>query len=240
MKKIFEKCGPLVKNSYYRPVFSTIKPSPNHHSIYTYSMQTSRENTTKPTSNLFKLAKQKQNVSIRTPQEPSEPSISDPVVETQSNPVRKRRKRRRLFSHADKKLLTMTPSAVSRVNFLMSNQNDPNIVGLSIGVTRRGCNGLTYKMDYVYKNQFESDPDLSSPMGTVFLKSLDQPNKPSLPHEHVIEHSIHLFVNREALFFILGSEMDFIENEVEAKFDWINPNAKSRCGCGESFTIDDD
>ena len=46
-----------------------------------------------------------------------------------------------------------------------------------------------------------------------------------------------IFVDPTAVMFLLGSEMDYVEGKIESGFVFNNPNEKSRCGCGESFSV---
>ena len=44
-----------------------------------------------------------------------------------------------------------------------------------------------------------------------------------------------LFDDSKAVFFLLGTEMDYIETDIRSEFIFNNPNSESECGCGESF-----
>ena len=48
---------------------------------------------------------------------------------------------------------------------------------------------------------------------------------------------VKIFIDPKASFFLIGTEMDYEENELESGFKFKNPNEKGRCGCGESFHI---
>ena len=48
---------------------------------------------------------------------------------------------------------------------------------------------------------------------------------------------IKIFVDPKASLFLIGTEVDYIESELESGFKFINPNEKGRCGCGESFHV---
>ena len=46
-----------------------------------------------------------------------------------------------------------------------------------------------------------------------------------------------MIVDSKALMFLIGTEMDYIDNEIKSEFVFNNPNAKGECGCGESFHV---
>ena len=73
----------------------------------------------------------------------------------------------------------------------------------------RGCNGNSYVMEYTKKKE-----------------PLDQ---------HVQDKGVNVFVDNNALFSLIGTEMDFVEDKTRSEFVFNNPNAKGTCGCGESF-----
>lgn len=47
---------------------------------------------------------------------------------------------------------------------------------------------------------------------------------------------VKVFVGSRALLHVIGTEMDYVEDDLQAGFVFNNPMAKSTCGCGESFT----
>ena len=58
--------------------------------------------------------------------------------------------------------------------------------------------------------------------------------------EVVEQRDVRVVVDQKALLFLLGTEMDFIDNEIKSEFVFNNPNAEGTCGCGESFHVDKD
>jgi iron-sulfur cluster assembly accessory protein len=105
--------------------------------------------------------------------------------------------------------LTLTPSAVERVRALV--QEKPTCVGLRIGVRQRGCNGLSYTLDYAeQKEKFD---------------------------EEVHQDGIKIFIDKKAQLSILGTEMDYQESKLASEFVFNNPNISGTCGCGESFSM---
>lgn len=109
-------------------------------------------------------------------------------------------------------VITLTPSAVARLQELQTNSQSL----LRISVRNKGCAGMSYHLDYV--------PN-------------DQTNKFD---ERVTQDGVNVLIDSKALFSIIGSEMDFIEDRLSEKFVFKNPNVKEECGCGESFSLDKD
>lgn len=108
------------------------------------------------------------------------------------------------------KAMTLTDAAAARVKALMA-QADKPVIGLRVGVTTQGCSGMSYKMEYAEKE---------------------------LPFEEVVEDKgVTIFIDPAATMFLLGSEMDWIEDKLASRFVFNNPNVKGECGCGESFHV---
>ncbi|CAI6361311.1 unnamed protein product [Macrosiphum euphorbiae] len=108
-----------------------------------------------------------------------------------------------------KAALTLTPSAVDQLKKILSGKS--NCIGLKIGVKQRGCNGLSYTLDYASEKH-----------------KLD---------EEVVQDGIRVFIDRKAQLTLLGTEMDFVQSKLSSEFVFYNPNIKGTCGCGESFNI---
>jgi len=109
---------------------------------------------------------------------------------------------------AKKAALTMTPSAVTRLETLLQGPC-PQLI--RIGVRNKGCAGLSYHLDYV--------------------------DKPGRFDEVVEQDGVRVLIDSKALFSIIGSEMDWREDTLSSRFAFKNPNTKDACGCGESFTV---
>lgn len=105
--------------------------------------------------------------------------------------------------------LTVTSQAAKRLETML--QAKPEAVGVLVGVKRRGCNGLSYTLNYADK----------------LVKGSE---------EIRLEHG-RVFVDPPALFHIVGTVMDYEETELSSGFTFTNPNEKGRCGCGESFNV---
>ncbi|MBN33212.1 MAG: Fe-S cluster assembly scaffold SufA [Rhodospirillaceae bacterium] len=114
-----------------------------------------------------------------------------------------------MFGTPDKQLLTLTDRAAERVKSLMR-MND-KAVGLKVGVKMAGCSGFSYTMDYAEEETGRED---------------------------VIEDKgVKLLIEPSATMFLLGTELDWYEDQLESRFVFNNPNVKGMCGCGESFTV---
>ena len=106
--------------------------------------------------------------------------------------------------------LTLTPAAERRIATLMADAPE-GAIGVKLSTPRRGCSGLAYSVDYVTEtNGF--DERLETPGGTFF-------------------------VDGASILYLIGSRMDWVEDDFSAGFVFENPNAKGSCGCGESFTV---
>mmetsp|Transcript_8530 Transcript_8530/g.11888 ORF Transcript_8530/g.11888 Transcript_8530/m.11888 type:complete len:182 (-) Transcript_8530:28-573(-) len=108
--------------------------------------------------------------------------------------------------------ITLTEKAADRIKEMLCLKE--NAVGVRVSVKRRGCNGYSYTMNYVYEEDLSSNRD-----------------------EVVFCHGVKVFVDPKAIFFLVGTEMDFVETEISSEFTFTNPNSKGQCGCGESFNV---
>lgn len=116
---------------------------------------------------------------------------------------------RRLAALLSSPRLAETPSAVNKIKQLLKDK--PEHVGLKVGVRTRGCNGLSYTLEYT-KTKGDSD-------------------------EEVVQDGVRVFIEKKAQLTLLGTEMDYVEDKLSSEFVFNNPNIKGTCGCGESFNI---
>jgi len=106
--------------------------------------------------------------------------------------------------------IQMTEAAVERVKALLDKRGKPS-AGIRIGVRTKGCSGLSYTLEYA-----------------------DDRGK----FDEVVENGgITVLIDPKAVMFVLGTEMDYVEEKLQSGFVFRNPNEKGRCGCGESFHI---
>ena len=106
--------------------------------------------------------------------------------------------------------LTLTPSAEARIAHLMATAPEGTI-GVKLSTPRRGCSGLAYSVDYVS----QADPF----------------------DEKIMTPGGDFYVDGGSILYLIGSRMDWVEDDFSAGFVFANPNAKGSCGCGESFTV---
>jgi iron-sulfur cluster assembly protein len=104
----------------------------------------------------------------------------------------------------------LTPAAQERVRALMA-RAPADAIGVKLSTPRRGCSGLAYSVDYVTAAN-PMDERIDTPGGTFFIDGA-------------------------SVLYLIGSTMDWQEDEFTAGFVFENPNAKGACGCGESFTV---
>lgn len=107
-----------------------------------------------------------------------------------------------------KAAITLSPKAVEHLRGLLDSP-DPKLI--RVGVKNRGCSGLTYHLEYV--------------------------DKPGKFDEEVAQDGVKVLIDSKALFSIIGSEMDWIDDKLSSRFIFNNPNSKGQCGCGESFMV---
>ncbi|MBS0478271.1 MAG: iron-sulfur cluster assembly accessory protein [Proteobacteria bacterium] len=106
--------------------------------------------------------------------------------------------------------LILTPNAEARIADLMA-KAPAGVIGVKLSTPRRGCSGLAYSVDYVTDAK-PFDEKIETPGGT-------------------------LYVDGGSILYLVGSTMDWVEDDFAAGFVFQNPNAKGECGCGESFTV---
>ena len=104
----------------------------------------------------------------------------------------------------------LTQRAEARVADLMA-RAPADAIGVKLSTPRRGCSGLAYSVDYVTE-EAPFDEKIETP-GGVF------------------------YIDGASVLYLVGSTMDWVEDDFTAGFVFANPNAKGACGCGESFMV---
>ena len=88
---------------------------------------------------------------------------------------------------------------------------DGQVKGVRVGVTNGGCAGMSYTMEYATEAK---------------------------PFEEVMEdRGVKIFIDPKAILFLIGTELDFVQEKLGSRFVFNNPNQTSACGCGESVQI---
>ena len=104
----------------------------------------------------------------------------------------------------------LTQGAKDRVAHLMASAPE-GAIGVKLSTPRRGCSGLAYSVDYVTE-EAKFDEKIETPGGV-------------------------LYIDGASVLYLVGSIMDWVEDDFTAGFVFDNPNAKGACGCGESFMV---
>lgn len=105
--------------------------------------------------------------------------------------------------------LTLTQSAAERVRGYLEARAET--VGVRVGVKPSGCSGLSYIMDFA--NEVGEDDVVFETQGVTLL------------------------VDKESLPYLEGMELDYAKEGLNEGFKFNNPNVKSTCGCGTSFSV---
>lgn len=113
-------------------------------------------------------------------------------------------------SHEPTTPVKLTPKAVAKVREIMTTQ-EPVPAGLRLGVVGGGCSGFQYSMS------FESEPGMMDKVYTY--------------------EDVKVFVDPTSMMYLSGCVVDFVETLEASGFKFDNPNAKSTCGCGSSFSV---
>ena len=106
--------------------------------------------------------------------------------------------------------MKLTEAAAARITEL-TKRADSEIVGLRVGIKNGGCAGQSYTVEYAHE-----------------VKPTD---------EVVEDRGVEILVDPKAVLFLLGTEMDYKADKMQAQFIFNNPNQVSACGCGESVQL---
>ena len=107
-------------------------------------------------------------------------------------------------------VIKLSDNAANGIKEIMSKADDKTI-GVRVGVKSGGCAGMSYMMEYA---------------------------KEAKKNEEVIEDKgVKVFIDSNAVMYLLGTEMDYKTDKFSSQFVFKNPNETERCGCGESFKV---
>jgi len=107
-------------------------------------------------------------------------------------------------------VMRLTDAAADRIKAVMSRADKP-VAGLRVGVKNGGCAGMEYTMEYA---------DAVKPTDEI-----------------VEDKGVKILIDPKAVLFLLGTEMDYKADKMQAQFIFNNPNQVSACGCGESVQL---
>src|SRR6185312_2847324 len=108
------------------------------------------------------------------------------------------------------KAVRLSDAAAARIIEIMADA-EGKYLGVRVGVTNGGCAGMSYTMAYAEEAK---------------------------PFEEVVEEKgVRIFIDPKAILFLIGTEMDFVQEKMGARFVFNNPNQTAACGCGESVSI---
>ena len=108
-------------------------------------------------------------------------------------------------------MITVTDTAKKKILQLLKNRGRGE--GIRLGVKTTGCSGLAYTLEYV--NEYSAEPGVTNFAQPEFC----------------------VLVDAKSLVYLDGLTVDWVRNGLNEGFEFINPNEKDRCGCGESFRV---
>ncbi len=104
-------------------------------------------------------------------------------------------------------MITLTEFAANKIKTLLTEKQE---TGIRAGVRGGGCSGFTYRLEF--DNQSDSDRVIES-------------------------HGVNIYIDPKSYLYLMGTQIDFIDELNQSGFKFVNPNAKRTCGCGESFSV---
>ena len=108
-------------------------------------------------------------------------------------------------------MITVTDTAYKKIKLNLERRGKG--AGIRIGVRTTGCSGLAYTMEYV--------DEYTAEVGVT-----------NFGHQDFV-----LLIDAKSLVYLTGLTMDWVRNGLNEGFDFVNPNERDRCGCGESFRV---
>ena len=107
-------------------------------------------------------------------------------------------------------VIRLSDNAANRIKEIMS-KADNTTIGVRVGVKSGGCAGMSYMMEYA--------------------------NEAKKNEEVIEDKGVKVFIDANAVMYLLGTEMDYKTDKFSSQFVFKNPNETERCGCGESFKV---
>ena len=104
-------------------------------------------------------------------------------------------------------MISLTESAATKLKQLISKRD---MAGVRAGVKGGGCSGFTYSLSFDDEN----------------------------PNDRVLkDKGVTIFVDPKSFLYLMGTQIDYVDEINQSGFKFVNPNAKRTCGCGESFSV---
>ena len=108
-------------------------------------------------------------------------------------------------------IISVTTSAIEAIKSLIKIRGKSSTLGIRVSIESGGCSGFKYKFEYVDKERGNED---------------------------IIEtNGVKIFIDSKATLYLIGTELDHIDEKVRSGFVFVNPNEKGKCGCGKSFYL---
>ena len=104
-------------------------------------------------------------------------------------------------------MITLSESAAKKLAKLLENKEE---TGVRAAVRGGGCSGFTYKLDFDNQN---------------------------IDDRVITDQGVEIYVDTKSFLYLMGTQIDFVDELNQTGFKFVNPNAKRTCGCGESFSI---
>ncbi|AOE49703.1 iron-sulfur cluster assembly protein IscA [Kangiella sediminilitoris] len=105
--------------------------------------------------------------------------------------------------------ITLSDAAAERVKSFLENRGKG--LGVRLGVTTTGCSGLAYVLEFV-----------------------DDLNDEDIVYE---DKGVKVIIDPKSKLYLDGTRLEFKKEGLNEGFEFVNPNVKGECGCGESFTV---
>ncbi|TQN69482.1 Iron-sulfur assembly protein 1 [Colletotrichum shisoi] len=203
--------GPLPKVNETRPPKFSSQSASSHQSPTPSSLSAAQSSTTTTTTTTTSTTANTSTANIATATTHAAAATVAAPATSSAPPAAQATKpaaRPQRKLRARKAAMKLSPSAVAQLRALLD-QPEPKLI--KVGVRNRGCSGLAYHLEYV--------------------------DKPGSFDEEVVQDGVKVLIDSKALFSIIGSEMDWVEDKLSQRFVFKNPNIKEECGCGESFMV---
>lgn len=112
--------------------------------------------------------------------------------------------------------VTVSPRAVEAIKKQIAKRGKPN-TALRLGIRGGGCSGFSYVIEF-----HDGEPRAKDNV-----------------YDYVAEDgtSVRVVVDKKSLVFLAGTELDWEQTLMQQGFKFVNPNEKTSCGCGHSFTV---